>query len=224
MVASVPVKLLLAQDSKSWFEIKWEHDEEESLSTLPADLKEDLLKVKEVDLEHYGELLHDAAHTNFDGHFGYMEVFEKERYETDVLVQQLELQTEALGIQFEHANVNQKNGLNTKLITTLEKLFEMKEKDCSLNIQMLEEELAGLKESLSVRQKHKKEIINRRLNELIVRNDKLDNVEDQIISLQTKDLDIYIVKKNSKEEWYNAIKTIQKRIRNIRKEALNTSM
>jgi hypothetical protein len=178
MVTPVPVKYLLAQDqdvesqdSKSWFESQWEHNEQESLSKLPADLREDLLKVKEVNLEQYGELLHDAAHTQYDGHFEYMEAFEKERYETDILVQQLELQTEALSIQFEHAKDDQKNGLISKLKTKLDKLFEMKEKERTLNIEMLEKELAQLKESLSVRQQHKKEIINRRLNELIGRDD-----------------------------------------------------
>ena len=39
------------------------------------------------------------------------------------------------------------------------------------NPEMLEKELARLKESVSVRQQHKKEIINRRLNELIGRDD-----------------------------------------------------
>jgi hypothetical protein len=61
--------------------------------------------------------------------------------------------------------------LISRLKTTLEKLFEMKEKERSLNIEMLEKELARLKESVSVRQQHKKEIINRRLNELIGRDD-----------------------------------------------------
>jgi len=178
MVTCVPVKYLLAQDSdvdsqdsKSWFESEWEHDEEESLSKLSADLRDDLLKVKKVDLEQYGELLHEAAHAQYDDHFRYMDEFEKERYETEILVQHLELQTEALSIQFEHAKDNQKNGLISKLKTKLDELFEMKEKERALNVEMLEKELTQLKESLSVRQQHKKEIINRRLNELIGRDD-----------------------------------------------------
>ena len=178
MVASVPVKYLLAQDqsdesqdSKSWFEERWEHNEQETLSKLSADLRADLLKVKEVDLEEYGELLHEAAHTQYEGHFRYAEESEKERYETEMLVEQLELQTEALSIQFEHAKDSEKNGLISKLKTKLDELFEMKEKERALNVEMLEKELTQLKESLSVRQQHKKEIINRRLNELIGRDD-----------------------------------------------------
>jgi hypothetical protein len=178
MIATVPVKYLLAQDqdskapgSESWFESEWEHNEQESLSKLPADLREDLLKVKEVDLEQYGELLHEAAHSQYDGHFRYAEESEKERYETEMLVQQLELQTEALSIQFEHAKDSEKNGIISKLKTKLDELFEMKEKERALNIKLLEKELTELKESLSVRKQHKTEIINRRLNELIGRDD-----------------------------------------------------
>jgi hypothetical protein len=181
MAASVPVKILFAQDtdvksqdSKSWFETRWEHDEQESLSKLPADLKKDLLKVKEIDLEQYGELLHEAAHARYDEHFKYMEAFEKERYETEMLVQQFELQTEALGIQFEHANDNQKNGLISKLKTTLEKLFDLKEKERKLEVEMLEKELVKLKESLEVRKKNKAQIINRRISELTGMGDYLD--------------------------------------------------
>jgi hypothetical protein len=178
MITSAPEKFLLAQDqdeespsSESWFETEWEHNEQETLEKLPADLREDLLKVKEVDLEQYGELLHEAAHTQYEGHFRYAEESEKERYETEILVQQLELQTEALSIQFEHAKDSEKNGLISKLKATLDELFEMKEKERALNIKLLEQELTQLKESLSVRKQHKKEIINRRLNELIGRDD-----------------------------------------------------
>ena len=178
MVTCAPVKSLLAQDqtdetqeSKSWFEERWEHNEQETLSKLSVDLRADLLKVKEVDLEEYGELLHDAAHTQYEGHFRYAEESEKEMYETEMLVQQLELQTEALSIQFEHARDDQKNGLISKLKTKLDELFEMKEKERALNIKLLEKELTELKESLSVRKQHKTEIINRRLNELIGRDD-----------------------------------------------------
>lgn len=55
-------------------------------------------------------------------------------------------------------------------------------------------------------------------------NDRLNNVEDQIISLQTKDWDIYIIRKNKKQEWNNAIRAIQQQIRNMRKEVVKTTM
>jgi len=181
MVSSVPVKFLFAQDqdvksqdSKSWFESRWDHNEQETLSKLPIGLKEELLKVKEIDLEQYGELLHDAAHAQSDERYGYMEASEKERYETEMLVQQLEIQTEALSIQFENATDNQKNGLVSKLKTTLEKLFDLKELERKLEVEMLEKELARLKESLEVRKTNKAQIINRRMSELTGMGDYLD--------------------------------------------------
>jgi hypothetical protein len=98
MVISIPITNLLAPDedkdwgnSESYFEREWEHNEEETLAKLPADLKEDLLKIKNIDLEEYGDLLHDAAHSQYDEHFDYMEAFEKVRFETDMMVQKLEL-------------------------------------------------------------------------------------------------------------------------------------
>ena len=47
---------------------------------------------------------------------------------------------------------------------------------------------------------------------------------DGIISLKTDDWDIYIVKKNSTEEWNTALRTIQKQIIKMRKEVSSTSM
>ena len=181
MVISVPVHILFAQgtdaeseSSESWFESRWEHNEQESLSKLPPELRADLLKVKEIDLEQYGELLHNAAHAQFDEYFGYMDASEKERHETEVLVEQLEIQTRALGIQFEYATDSQKNDLILKLKASLEKLFDIKEKERKLEVEMLEKELAKLKESLEVRKKNKAQIINRRLSELTGMGDYLD--------------------------------------------------
>lgn len=173
MVASVPLNYVLTQDEN--LDTNWDgQSEEQLLSKLSADLKGDLLKVKAVDLEQYKDLLQEASYSHFDEYLGYMEASERERYETDKMVEQLELQTEAISILFEHAKDNEKNNLITKLKTKLEKLFEMKEKERALNIQMLEKELAELKEALSVRQQHKNEIINRRLNELIGKDDYFD--------------------------------------------------
>ena len=176
IVASFPVRFINAQDdwqegSKSYFEQEWEHNEEESLALIPADLRADLLEIKKVDPERYGELLHDAVHSHYDEHYEYMEEFEKQRYDTDMMVQKLELQTEIIGVKYEYAAENEKKALVSKLKTTLEKLFDTKEKERSLNIQMLEMEIAELKESLTVRKQHRTEIINRRLNELLGRDD-----------------------------------------------------
>jgi hypothetical protein len=151
-----------------------EKDEKEIMAKLPADLKADLLKVKELDQERYRELLVETSYRQYDVYLEFMEASEKERYETEIVVQQLELQTEALGIQYAHAKENQKSALISKLKNKLSELFEMKEKERALNVEILERELAQLKESLTIRKQNKNEIINRRLNELIGKGDYLD--------------------------------------------------
>jgi hypothetical protein len=151
-----------------------QEDEKEILARLPADLKQDLLKVKEIDPERYRDFLMESSVGRYEVYFSRMEEFEKKRFETERLVQQLEVQTEALGIQYEHAKENQKSALVSRLKTKLGELFEMKEKARAFNVEMLERELAQLKESLSIRKQNKNEIINRRLNELIGKGDYLD--------------------------------------------------
>lgn len=47
---------------------------------------------------------------------------------------------------------------------------------------------------------------------------------DRIISLQTDNWDIYIIKKNSTEEWNTALRGIQKQIIKMKKEVNKTSM
>jgi hypothetical protein len=55
-------------------------------------------------------------------------------------------------------------------------------------------------------------------------NDRIDKIAGQILSLKTDDWDIYIVRKNRKEEWNTALRSIQKQINKMQKEAVSTSM
>ena len=154
-----------------------EQDEQEILKHLSPELKNELLKVKEVDQEGYKELLYECSSGSYvyEGYMGYMESFEKERYETENKVNELEVITESLRIRYEHAkNDNDKQKIINELKPNLNQLFDAKEKSRSLEVDMLEKELAQLKESLKVRKQNKNEIINRRLNELIGKGDYLD--------------------------------------------------
>ena len=153
-----------------------EQDEQEILKHISPDLKNELLKVKEVDPERYRELLFEYSSGSYvyEGYLGYMESFEKERYEAQKKINELELITESLGIRYEYANDNEKQKIISDLKSHLNQLFDAKEKARSLEVEMLERELVQLKESLRVRQQNKNEIINRRLNELIGKGDYLD--------------------------------------------------
>jgi hypothetical protein len=151
-----------------------EHDEQKILESLPPALKKELLKVKELDAERYQELLRETSYTRYEVYAGYMESYERERYETEKQVRELELFTEALGIRYEHADDNEKPKIINDLKSKLNQLFDMKEKARNLEVEMLEKELAQLKKSLKVRKNNKSEIINRRLNELIGKGEYLE--------------------------------------------------
>jgi len=53
---------------------------------------------------------------------------------------------------------------------------------------------------------------------------KEDNKQNQIISLKTDGWDIYVVRKNNKEDWGSALRAIQKQIRQMEKEVYAASM
>jgi len=154
-----------------------EQDEQKILSRISPELKNELLKVKVVDQDRYKELLRECSSGIYvyEGYLGYMESFEKERFEAEKRINELELLTESLGIRYEYAkNDNDKQKIIADLKSNLNQLFDAKEKSRSLEVQMLERELTQLKESLKVRQQNKSDIINRRLNELIGKGDYLD--------------------------------------------------
>jgi hypothetical protein len=151
-----------------------EQDEKELLDKLSPELKAELLKVKEYDQQKFEELLRETSYGRFEFYTDFMEPKEKERMENERKIEEMEVKTEALGIRYEYASSTEKQKIVSELKAVLNKLFDMKEKARSLEVEMLERELTQLKESLKVRKQSKDEIINRRLNELIGKGDYLD--------------------------------------------------
>jgi len=152
-----------------------EQDEKEILNKLSSELKAELLKVKEVDKERYQDLLQEMSFSGYEMYGGFMETSEKERYQTDKQIEEMEVRTEALGVRYEHStSENEKQKIISDLKSVLNQLFDLKEKSRSLEVEQLEKELKQLRESLNVRKQSKNEIINRRLNELIGKGDYLD--------------------------------------------------
>jgi hypothetical protein len=151
-----------------------EQEESRILEKLTPELKADLLKVKEVDPEQYKELLHDAQFAHYDIFTGFMDDLERGLYKSERKIDELELHTKAIGIQYQHASSDNKQNLKNVMRTKLGVLFDLKEKQREMEIQMLEKELAQLKESLVVRKKNKGDIILRRLGELTGTDEYLD--------------------------------------------------
>lgn len=148
-------------------------DEAKILERLPADVRADLLKVKELDKEQYKELLFNASHLGYEYHV-YSSQFEKEMVENSKRINELDLQTETLGIQYIHAKEKERIKIKKDLQSKLEILFDLKEKERRTQVEMLERELAELKASLEVRKRNKADIILRRLSELIGKDDYLE--------------------------------------------------
>ena len=148
-------------------------DEVKILAKLPADVKEDLLKVKELDEEEYRNLLFSASHLAHE-YYVYSSQFEKEMVENTKRINELDLQTEILGVQYIHASSQERIKIKKDLQSKLEILFDLKEKERRNQVEMLERELAELKASLEVRKNNKADIILRRLSELIGKDDYLE--------------------------------------------------
>jgi len=148
-----------------------EQDEKRILQNLPSDVRADLLKVKELDSERYQEMLLNVSHLS---EFYIQDSFEKNRMETYKKIEQLEVQTESLGIQYQHSDAPEKASIKKNLQTKLTQLFDLKEKERRMEVEMLENELNKLKESLNVRKKNKDNIILRRLDELIGSDEHMD--------------------------------------------------
>ena len=147
-----------------------EEDEAKILAKLPTDVKADLLKVKELDKEEYKHLLFSASHLGHE-YYVYSSQFEKEMVENSKRINELDLQTEILGIQYMHANAQERTKIKKELQSKLEMLFDLKEKERRSQVEMLERELTELKASLEVRKNNKADIILRRLSELIGKDD-----------------------------------------------------
>ncbi len=80
---------------------------------------------------------------------------------------ELDIQTDALGAQYQKASDAEKAKLKDDLKKKLYELFELKESDRKEEYERLREKLDKLKETLNERQKFKDEIVKRKMEELI---------------------------------------------------------
>jgi len=152
-----------------------EENEEKILKALQPKVKEDLLKVKSIDKDKYYELLSESPHLYFEsGWEFFLDPLEKKRFEQSQKIDQIEMHTEVLGFLYQNAQSNEQQKIKTQLRSELGQLFDLKEEERRLEVEMLERELKKLKISLEARKKNKAEIINNRMNELIGVDDYLD--------------------------------------------------
>ena len=143
--------------------------EKQKLERLDKKTRALLEKIKKYDEEKYNELLFQAQFKNFEIAVPGI----KDTYDDNQKIWDLELETEALGLQYQHEKKN-KAAIESKLRSKLARLFDLKEEKRKAEVASLEKQLAQLKKALNFRSKNKEQIIQRRMEELTGRSKYLD--------------------------------------------------
>lgn len=149
-----------------------EEDEKELLKNINESLRKELEVIKEVDMNKYFEFLRESQFKNIK--IPFIVKREKDIHEREQKIFESEVRAEALAVKYEQAKAADKNKLKENLRKELNVLFEQKEERRQEEVKQLEDELKELKKSLAIRQKNKKEIIERRLQELLDEDQYLD--------------------------------------------------
>ncbi len=149
-----------------------ENDEKELLKNLKDDLKKELEVIKSVNKERYYNFLRESQFKNMK--IPFFEKREKAMYEREKAIFEAEIKAEAIAAKYLKAKETEKRKLRNKLKEKLNTLFEQKEKRRKEEVEKLEQELHELRKSLLIRQQNKKEIIERRIKELLDEDEYLD--------------------------------------------------
>jgi hypothetical protein len=149
-----------------------EKDEQELLKNIKSSLKDELKIIKDKNLNKYFELLRESQFKN--QRFPFMAKREKRMHEREKRIFESEIMVEALATKYENASESEKERIKRDLRSELEKLFDQKEERRKEEVEELQKELKELQKSLAIRQKNKKEIIERRVQELLNEDHYLD--------------------------------------------------
>lgn len=161
------------------FEFKMSAEEEQKMmESFSEETKKALEFIKGSDNRAYERVLRKAQYKKFammDMHFPKHDngAFEQ-KMETRRKMMELEIQSQALGIQYEKADAAQKAKFKSDLQAKLSQLFDMKEAEQKEEVQNLEKRVAELKEKLDVRQKNKSQIIERKMQDYLGEEDYLE--------------------------------------------------
>jgi hypothetical protein len=139
---------------------------------LNKELLEKLEQIKQKNQNKYQTLLREAYFKN--SRFPHWERRNKEQFERQQKILDLEIQSESLALDYKDTDGNKKQSVKKELQKVLSELFELREKDRKEDVARLEKELQELKESLQIRANKKNEIIERRIEDLLGENKYLD--------------------------------------------------
>jgi len=147
-------------------------EEKKLLNELKVNLREQLKTIKEYNTNTYYDLLRESKFKNM--RFPFMTKNSKRKIKREKKIFELEIASEALVAKHQTVNTNKRQNLKIELEKTLNRLFDLKEDERKDEVKELEEELNKLRKSLNIRMKNKKEIIKRRIQELLNEDDYLE--------------------------------------------------
>lgn len=149
-----------------------EEDEKKLLKTMNKELKEQLAIIKKVNKENYYNFLRESQFKNME--FPFRVQREKDILEREKKIFEAEIKVEALAAKYKASNNSDKEKIKRQLSEELSKLFVDKEIRRREEVAQLENELKELKQSLEIRQKNRRQIIDRRIQELLDEDDYLE--------------------------------------------------
>ena len=147
-------------------------DEQELLKNLKKELQNDLKIIKTVNKERYIDFLRESQYKNM--RIPFIGKHEKAIHERERKIFEAEIKAEALAAKYETASQAEKEKIKSQLREELNKLFVEKEERRKQEVEALQNELVELKKSLATRQNNQKQIIERRIQELLDEDQYLD--------------------------------------------------
>jgi hypothetical protein len=140
-----------------------EQEEQSYLKDLDADLKLKLQEIKKHDQDKYAEYLRELHWRRMENHF-MVRGKEKERLKLERKLTESEIRIEALAIKYQ---TSPSDDIKKELTKNVGDLFDQKEMVRQWEVEMLENEIANLKQKITNRNKNKDIIIRRRVEELL---------------------------------------------------------
>jgi hypothetical protein len=147
-------------------------DEVKILKALKEDVQRELKTIKSVNENKYFQLLRESQFKNME--FPFVSKKEKAVHERERKIFELEIKAEALVAKYDKAAQTEKEKIKEQLRTQLNELFNQKEERRKQEVEFMQQELIDLKKSLEVRQQNKKQIIEKRIQELLKEDQYLD--------------------------------------------------
>ncbi|MCX6151154.1 MAG: carboxypeptidase-like regulatory domain-containing protein [Ignavibacteriales bacterium] len=134
------------------------------LKDLPAEVKQNLIEVKKLDLNKYYTLLHQTS-LSYTSRSGF--IYNQKTESRTEKILSLDLQAELLGLQYKKVDKSEQKEIRQKVESILRDLFNLREVQRKEELKTLETKIEKLKNYTLEFSNNKEEIIKKRINELL---------------------------------------------------------